>query len=475
MRAGRRLVEDFLLPALNDQRYGDLLKWEDKEKLHFSIRWSHKNAAKWSLSDTQVFQDWDRMKGHFHPEVKGYYMQAKQRFRAALYKLNTVKKLKSEDKHVKKYQLVDKYQFMLENSKKRQEKQIAYGTVLKEPVIDESQKFIPTAVICWNDGHADRVPEQAVPQWQSPYVLPKVPEPPVLSYSIPNGHSSYREVPGCRSSPLLQENHVTSVQDQHFVKVEPEACRTSPSGFLSSPIHSTRNIPDCSHDARMDCSREFFAQLNLVEKNNSRTNSDEDVFQSSKKLCVPSDEPTLTRSPRRELDTHSYEVPDVQLTEIKQESPNSPCGEFGSKDLSAKSAQDSSGLVSVNGNHVSSEVIAAVDPAACVAKSRKENVSQRRHLADALRKTSGSPHVPIPPLPGYSKSSVVPRRNDSQHNAFLIRDHLVTPKTKPSMLNNSNAVWHKANSIPTVVDGPLNLSTKPDHHYKSESPTFADR
>lgn len=33
-------------------------------------------------------------------------MQAKQRFRAALYKLNTVRKLPCDDKHVKKYQLV---------------------------------------------------------------------------------------------------------------------------------------------------------------------------------------------------------------------------------------------------------------------------------------------------------------------------------------------------------------------------------
>ncbi|XP_015927398.1 uncharacterized protein [Parasteatoda tepidariorum] len=105
-RIGRRLIEDFLLPALDDGRYGELLKWIDKDNCYFSIRWSHKNAAKWSLDDTAVFQDWDKLKGHYHPEVKGYYMQAKQRFRAALYKLNSVRRLPCDDKHVKKYQLI---------------------------------------------------------------------------------------------------------------------------------------------------------------------------------------------------------------------------------------------------------------------------------------------------------------------------------------------------------------------------------
>lgn len=55
-RKGRRLVEDFLLPSLHEGKYGDLLKWEDQIKGHFSIRWSHKNAAKWTLEDTLVFQ-----------------------------------------------------------------------------------------------------------------------------------------------------------------------------------------------------------------------------------------------------------------------------------------------------------------------------------------------------------------------------------------------------------------------------------
>ena len=51
------------------------------------------------------YQDWDKLKGRYRPEQKGYFMQAKQRFRAALYKLSTVEQLSSPDKHVKHYRL----------------------------------------------------------------------------------------------------------------------------------------------------------------------------------------------------------------------------------------------------------------------------------------------------------------------------------------------------------------------------------
>ncbi|KAG8190387.1 hypothetical protein JTE90_022030 [Oedothorax gibbosus] len=150
-RIGRRLIEDFLLPALNDQRYGELLKWVDRDKRHFSIRWSHKNAAKWTLADTAVFQDWDKLKGHYRPEIKGYYMQAKQRFRAALYKLSSVRKLPCEDKHVKKYQL------MMDGDKRREIMQIR-PKIKKE----ENQRSIPTSVIRKNTSYIEKLPVKAV-------------------------------------------------------------------------------------------------------------------------------------------------------------------------------------------------------------------------------------------------------------------------------------------------------------------------
>ncbi|XP_035216485.1 uncharacterized protein LOC118189894 isoform X2 [Stegodyphus dumicola] len=161
-RIGRRLIEDFLLPALNDERYGDLLKWIDRDKRYFSIRWSHKNAAKWTLADTAVFQDWDKLKGHYHPEIKGYYMQAKQRFRAALYKLNTVRKLPCEDKHVKKYQLV------LDHDKRKAD--ILGRTKISRILAkkEECQKSIPTSVICKNTSYIEKPKRVFIEQPCSP-------------------------------------------------------------------------------------------------------------------------------------------------------------------------------------------------------------------------------------------------------------------------------------------------------------------
>ncbi|GFY72543.1 IRF tryptophan pentad repeat domain-containing protein [Trichonephila inaurata madagascariensis] len=146
-RAGRRLVEDFLVPALNSEKYGDLLKWLNKEEKIFSIKWSHKNASNWQHHDTIVFQDWDKLKGHFRPERKGYYMQAKQRFRAALYKLDTVKRLEPLDKSQNVYQLID--------SKKDEKKKRGYESTNrpKRTSKKENQRSIPTSVIKKNTSY----------------------------------------------------------------------------------------------------------------------------------------------------------------------------------------------------------------------------------------------------------------------------------------------------------------------------------
>ncbi|GFR01757.1 IRF tryptophan pentad repeat domain-containing protein [Trichonephila clavata] len=146
-RAGRRLVDDFLVPALEDQRYGDLLKWLDKENRIFKIGWSHKNGSHWRHQHTIVFQDWDKLKGHYRPELKGYFMQAKQRFRAALYKLETVKKLEQEDKSENIYQIVD--------SKKDEKKKRGYESTSrpKRTSKKENQRSIPTSVIRKNTSY----------------------------------------------------------------------------------------------------------------------------------------------------------------------------------------------------------------------------------------------------------------------------------------------------------------------------------
>ncbi|GFU78666.1 IRF tryptophan pentad repeat domain-containing protein [Trichonephila clavipes] len=144
-RIDKRIIEGFLVPALDNETYGEALKWVDKVRRIFSIKWSHKNSSNWSHGDTQVFQDWDKLKGHYHPENKGYHMQAKQRFRAALYKLDTVIRLESHDKSVNIYQLID--------SKKDKKKGYESTSRPKRSSKKENQKSIPTSVIKKNTSY----------------------------------------------------------------------------------------------------------------------------------------------------------------------------------------------------------------------------------------------------------------------------------------------------------------------------------
>ncbi|GFT12876.1 IRF tryptophan pentad repeat domain-containing protein [Nephila pilipes] len=155
MTRGRRLVQDFLLPALEDKKYGKLLEWIDRDKQVFGLVWSHKNASNWTFSDTIVFQDWDKLKGHYRPEVKGYFMQAKQRFRAALYKLDSVKKINVKHKHLNVYQLVDGKS---EEKKKRGCEILGRSKrIIKK---EENQRSIPTSVIRKNTSYIAKQSEE---------------------------------------------------------------------------------------------------------------------------------------------------------------------------------------------------------------------------------------------------------------------------------------------------------------------------
>ncbi|GFV33341.1 uncharacterized protein TNCV_1498611 [Trichonephila clavipes] len=51
---GCRLVQDFLIPALDSCKYGDLLKWDSTPNV-FQIRWTHKSRTTWSARDSAVF------------------------------------------------------------------------------------------------------------------------------------------------------------------------------------------------------------------------------------------------------------------------------------------------------------------------------------------------------------------------------------------------------------------------------------
>ncbi|XP_067142076.1 uncharacterized protein [Centruroides vittatus] len=87
-RHGNRLIDDFLLPALNDRTYGNELKWIDESQRLFAIYWprisprSHPNDRGF-----KIFKDWDRMKGRPAPSDTPELVKSRQRFKAALRKL----------------------------------------------------------------------------------------------------------------------------------------------------------------------------------------------------------------------------------------------------------------------------------------------------------------------------------------------------------------------------------------------------
>ncbi|GBO27685.1 hypothetical protein AVEN_68699-1 [Araneus ventricosus] len=49
-----RLIQDFIVPALDEETYGDLLAW-DSEPGVFKIKWTHKARSSWTEEDSRVF------------------------------------------------------------------------------------------------------------------------------------------------------------------------------------------------------------------------------------------------------------------------------------------------------------------------------------------------------------------------------------------------------------------------------------
>lgn len=87
-RKGPRLMQDFLLPHLDSGTFGERLQWIDRPKGIFQIGWYHKSAAQWTNDDCVVFLEWDRLKKRPVAHSPQYWMEAKQRFRAALGKVS---------------------------------------------------------------------------------------------------------------------------------------------------------------------------------------------------------------------------------------------------------------------------------------------------------------------------------------------------------------------------------------------------
>lgn len=45
----------FLIPNLNEERFGENLKWIDKENGTFEIEWRHKGGPSWTEREAEVF------------------------------------------------------------------------------------------------------------------------------------------------------------------------------------------------------------------------------------------------------------------------------------------------------------------------------------------------------------------------------------------------------------------------------------
>ncbi|KAG8196791.1 hypothetical protein JTE90_027512 [Oedothorax gibbosus] len=111
-------MQSFILPALNDGRYGDLLKWET-EPIIFRMKWTHKARTSWKHGDCAVFIAWDRMKGRSEPKTDSELVLSKQRMRAALRTIKgKIEELKCDKVGYKLYRIKG---FLPTNTKKEEQ------------------------------------------------------------------------------------------------------------------------------------------------------------------------------------------------------------------------------------------------------------------------------------------------------------------------------------------------------------------
>ncbi|GBN69254.1 hypothetical protein AVEN_125606-1 [Araneus ventricosus] len=109
-----RLIPDFLIPSLNDRRFGERLRWINKKERKLQMLWPHKNSSKWKTEKTAVFQGWDAMKGREVADDAAYYTASKHRMSRALQKLSkssspALRELPSPDAEHKCFQLLGRW------------------------------------------------------------------------------------------------------------------------------------------------------------------------------------------------------------------------------------------------------------------------------------------------------------------------------------------------------------------------------
>lgn len=87
------LVQDFLIPCLEDERYGRDLVWMNRRKGIFRINWVHQGSRAWSTDQGAVFKDWVHIKSGWQKDDPSGMVKAKQRVRAAFLKSPHLKRI----------------------------------------------------------------------------------------------------------------------------------------------------------------------------------------------------------------------------------------------------------------------------------------------------------------------------------------------------------------------------------------------
>ncbi|KFM73641.1 hypothetical protein X975_06560, partial [Stegodyphus mimosarum] len=94
-----RLLQDFLVPHLDNQTFPDKLYWINRNKGIFGIFWRHQSSSKFIADDSAVFKEWAILKQLWNPRDEKALTKAKQRLRAALLKLKSVRCLSRGNEH----------------------------------------------------------------------------------------------------------------------------------------------------------------------------------------------------------------------------------------------------------------------------------------------------------------------------------------------------------------------------------------
>ncbi|KAL1473321.1 hypothetical protein MTO96_003868 [Rhipicephalus appendiculatus] len=120
------LLEDFLVPKLDEEFYGKDLEWVDRSRGKFFISWKHLGSKSFNREGPNVFRDWSVMKGTWDDQVPSALSDAKHRVRDAFHKLPDITLLEDGTDHriyrinnIQKYPVQDNEDESKENKKKR--------------------------------------------------------------------------------------------------------------------------------------------------------------------------------------------------------------------------------------------------------------------------------------------------------------------------------------------------------------------